>query len=727
MPRSSAARSSLTAKARQLVEEAAEKAARRAANKRKRESAASAAGSPASSAYNSAADKGSSSGSLASSSDDGGSIASSRSSATTRRLGVLQSLTAQQKVAAGENPWPTAQEFAATQSGAAPVPLSTTDFSALLSHTETVVRAHPSSFVYAGLSICDAREVTSGCIFIVAPPDTAQDRHIHEWYQIVAMPEDQAEVRCAVKVMSSLGDTAVTLNKLAAAQMTRVEFAPMDKLCVLPGAEAVNDVMLMRTLVSWAPLSYWDPVGSPPNVTLPPPPAPGVKEDPRRTSSSSGPAGQDRSAQDSSRTREIRTSIPPVGSVKDSYRHREFMYSVPPAVVAASLAREKKEAGEKGASSVLSELIKVHDGTAAAPHTLKKLGMSKYILQVLSVAKSEALQATLSVVGRRFQARVYCPVDLVSLRSFVGSWMIPDDGRDVKFFMNLMDFYGSTLHTLHARPFECLEEVEEHSQVYLRLVARIDFAKFNTNLRVLHDACRNVLTAIFMLYNMRFCFQEAMLAAVSRLFEYLRLHDFGPASEYSSRFITICIRELFRSFESVRAAMMDSRGVGDEAAEFLEELSGLPDLAAGSPICLVHADFTLRDRSGAAALLVQGMGDHIGAARAQDDAVDRRPKKPKRPINKALADQAAARANAPTGKPKKMPINGPTATPPGKGNDASRAPLCCSRFCSVAGCASGPKCKYQHAIPVSEAWQKMRAYFDEKKIEASVDFAAGGP
>jgi hypothetical protein len=166
---------------------------------------------------------------------------------------------------------------------------------------------------------------------------------------------------------------------------------------------------------------------------------------------------------------------------------------------------------------------------------------------------------------------------------------------------------------------------------------------------------------------------------------------------------------------------------------FVEEFRFLPDLSDESPIGLVYADFKFRNRSGAAALVEQGERGPFGLAGVLAVALDKKTRRDVRRKNKQAAKVFLAN---PVPVKRKVPINIPAANPVANpmvkpailpNGTPPKGTLCCSKYCSAAGCTWGAKCKYAHEIPAAGAWHEMRKYFDDRKIEASTEFAAGEP
>ena len=78
-----------------------------------------------------------------------------------------------------------------------------------------------------------------------------------------------------------------------------------------------------------------------------------------------------------------------------------------------------------------------------ASKTLVKLGLYPYLVDVVSAAAAEVLSQPLAVAASVFHHRVACPIDMVVMAHYIGSWMLPTGkGEGLEPFANLSRRHG---------------------------------------------------------------------------------------------------------------------------------------------------------------------------------------------------------------------------------------------------------------------------------------------
>ena len=644
---------------------------------------------------------------------------------------ALETMTTKRMLASGSATrlWPTPAEMSAAISGVA-VPVVGTSkvapLSALFVKTVDKVTNSPESAVLSSTIICPGSDVPTGAMFVTLPDDTVDDKNIHDFYQVRGVPSSRLGLRKAQKIITSRGDTAANGNLMDADDITDILFGPTDKLCTLP-IGGVAQVLYVSSIVSWATEEYFEPITScEPDSVSAHPLIPGVDQVLPAYVSSHASAGithshsvPNREVFKSSRPHIRYASVPREVEITAKYPHAPYMFKVSQPIINTAIVSSSKE--NKGEHGIL-EAIKASAGSNG--NTMRKLGMSSYTLHVLSVAASEALKATLQEVRKRFNQRVDCPINMVVMSHYTQSWALPDSGSGIKSFVGLDVFHGSVGGEAHARKYNSIDDLTTHSKVYLTLLEQLEFRHFATDLNVMKTAAKNILLLLFIMHNMRFCFQSGMLDALDRLFVYIRLKDFGPSSSCSADFIRLCLVEFFNNLDDFRARLSESRD-DSESNSLLEELSLVPDLGIGAPIILIHECMYHAYGRNVAQMLIAGVGDSIQVHKNGED-------KPRANSNKNRKDRKKAKLllglpKTPTPPPQLKVVTVPADNNAASKNDKRKS--YCIMFNSKKGCQYGNSCKFAHEVPSlgSDQWSRLENIFSDRGVEATAAFVAGGP
>ena len=488
-----------------------------------------------------------------------------------------------------------------------------------------------------------------------------------------------------------------------------------------------TQILYLSSLVRWATEEYFEPVtccephptketNSPANLGL------ALPADSTHLSEGSIPTAV--AAVPKAQRPNIKyVSVPSTSDLTAKYPQAQFMFQVSQPIINAAIVSSSKEG--KGENGILEAL---RASSVANVNTMRKQGMNPHTLHVLSVAGSETLKATLQEVRKRFNTRVDCPINMAIMKHYIQSWMIEDDGHGIKYFIGLEVFHGYGAGEAYARRFNVLDDIVDHSKAYLSLVEKLDFKRFSTDLNVMKDAARNVLLLLFIMNNMRFCFQSAMLDALDRLFFYIKKNDFGPSSTCSADFIRLCLVEFFNCLDDFRSRLSESRDDSD-SLEMLDELEFLPHLEDGSPIVLIQQLMYFTYGRNVAQLLISGSGKSPSAS---NEALDTKDSKTKSERNKEKKDKKKAkllsRPSNPLGTSAQVIHTNNVNPPVGKLLNAKRK-IFCLMFNSKKGCQFGSSCRFTHEIPLigSSEWNHLEGLFSDRGVEASASFVAGGP
>jgi len=617
--------------------------------------------------------------------------------------------------------WPTPIEMSAAISGmVAPVVRTSkvAPLSALFVKTVDKVTNSPESAVLSLAIICPGSDVPTGAVFVTLPDDTGDDKNIHDFYQVRGVPSSRFGLRKATKIITSRGDATANGNLMDADDITDILFGPTDKLCTLP-IGGVTQVLYVSSIVSWATEEYFEPITScEPNLTSAHPLAPAYDSSNAAAGTSHSHSVPNLEVLKSARPHIRYASVPREIEITKKYPHAPYMFQVSQPIINTAIVSSSKE--NKGENGIL-EAIKASAGSTGS--TMRKLGMSTHTLHVLSVAASEALKATLQEVRKRFNQRVDCPINMVVMSHYIQSWVLSDAGSGIKSFVGLEVFHGNAGGEAYARKYNSIDDLTAHSKAYLTLVEQLEFRHFATDLNVMKNAAKNILLLLFIMHNMRFCFQSGMLDALDRLFVYIKMKDFGPSSGCSADFIRLCLVEFFNNLDDFRARLSESRD-DSESVSLLEELSLVPDLGISSPIILIQECMYHAYGRNVAQMLIAGVGD---SDRVQENGED----KPKANKNKNRKDRQKAKVLSGLPKPPAPPSQLKVVVPPAFHNTSKndKRKSFCIMFNSKKGCQYGNSCKFAHEVPPlgSDQWSRLENIFSERGVEATAAFVAGGP
>jgi hypothetical protein len=436
------------------------------------------------------------------------------------------------------------------------------------------------------------------------------------------------------------------------------------------------------------------------------------------------------------------------------------MHRVAPSVIAQAEAVSK----ESSKSVMYDRATRKREESVQGGKTLVKLGASIYLLEVFSIAAAEVFVMPLATIAAAFHHRLSCPIDMVVMAQFVGSWKLSDGGRCLSAFTNLSRAHGPIRAVWRGREYSSLQEVEQHSESYKRNMEGDDGKILGSDVAIAEEATMNLLLLIFMLTGMRYSIQVAMIGAVSRAFVYIRQNDFGMGSPYSPILIKAVLVELFIQLDNLRSQILSYRCLDDSHSaplrvELIAALSDLPNLAAGSETGLILERLRLGERDtnvgyllglNSIAMLspvgtVTSVPGSFGSVLDADAPVGKRRKRSK---GNKLASGATAAVAAGQYSPAAV-VNalvaqtvGSPAAPAvaGSGSAGAGTPVAvpgrvtvqyCTKFLSVGGCQfaaanGGRVCKFVHRVPAraSPEYALVAARLLSLGVAQSAGFAA---
>ena len=428
------------------------------------------------------------------------------------------------------------------------------------------------------------------------------------------------------------------------------------------------------------------------------------------------------------------SSVPNPSELKGDYRHlAKSMHRLAPSVIAQAEALSK----ESSKSAMYDRATRKREESVQGGKTLVKLGASIYLLEVLSIAAAEVFVMPLATIAAAFHHRLSCPINMVVMAQFVGSWKLGDGGRCLSAFTNLSRAHGPIRAVWRAREYSSLQEVELHSDIYNRNMEGEDGKILGPDVAIAEEATMNLLLLIFMLTGMRYSLQAAMIGAVGRAFVFIRANDFGMGSPYSPILIRAVLVELFIQLDYLRTQILSFRCADDSHSaplrvELIAAIGDLPNLAAGSETGLILERLRLGERDtnvgyllglNSIAMLspvgaVTSVPGSLGSVLDTDLLVGKRRKRSKG----KLASGATAAVSVGQSSPAAAVVTavvaqtvGSPAVPvvAGSGSAGAGTPVAvpgrvavqyCHKFLSAGGCQfaaanGGRVCKFVHRVP----------------------------
>ena len=133
--------------------------------------------------------------------------------------------------------WPTKLEMSAAISGMAVPAITATKIApmaGLFVQTVGKLSLNVDSAILSLAVICEGSRIPPGTVFFTLPDDTAEDKNIHDFYQVRGIPSSRLDIRKATKIITSRGDATATGNLMDINDIVDVLFGPTDNLCTLP-------------------------------------------------------------------------------------------------------------------------------------------------------------------------------------------------------------------------------------------------------------------------------------------------------------------------------------------------------------------------------------------------------------------------------------------------------------------------------------------------------------
>jgi hypothetical protein len=585
------------------------------------------------------------------------------------------------------------------------------------------------------------RDAPVGSLFITiheGMPGAAKNLFPVCMYQVSQTPSDPEGLRRAARIATSFPDISslVPSKQMSSEEVTAIDFFPGTELLFVSARGWAQAQTLAGRYLRLALPAFFLPV-----TFLAVPKTAATKEQAAIT----GVAGTKISSSPASvfaggvfpklGALGSLSSVPNPSELKGDYRHlSKSMHRVAPSVIAQAEALSK----ESSKSVMYDRATRKREESVQGGKTLVKLGASIYLLEILSIAAAEVFVMPLATIAAAFHHRLSCPINMVAMAQFVGSWKLGDGGRCLSAFTNLSRAHGPIRAVWRSREYSSLQEVEEHSSTYKQYMEGEDGRILGSDVAIAEEATMNLLLLIFMLTGMRYSIQAAMIGAVSRAFVYIRQNDFGMGSPYSPILIRAVLVELFIQLDHLRSQILSYRCAEDSHSaplrvELIAALSDLPNLAAGSETGLILERLRLGERDTNVGYLLGlnsiAMLSPVGAVTAVPGSsglvldVDKPEGKRRKRSKGKLASGATAAVSAGQSSPAAPVANavvaqtvGSPAAPAvaGSGSAGAGTPVAvpgrvtvqyCTKFLSAGGCQfaaanGGRVCKFVHRVPL---------------------------
>ena len=450
------------------------------------------------------------------------------------------------------------------------------------------------------------RDALAGCIFIILHerlPGSTGNLFPVCLYQVAQTPKDPEGLRRAVRIATSFPDisSSVPSRQMSSGETTSIDFLPDTGLLFVSARGWSQAQTLSGRYLRLALPAYIFP------VTFLPAPKTALTKKAHAAgtgaASSKIPSPPNRITASGSLVPKLGalgslSSVPNPSELKGGYRHlAKSMHRLAPSVIAQAEALSK----ENSKSVMFDRATRKREESVQGGKTLVKLGASIYLLEILSIAAAEVFVMPLATIAAAFHHRLSCPINMVVMAQFVGSWKLGDGGRCLSAFTNLSRAHGPIRAVWRAREYSSLQEVEVHSDIYNRYMEGEDGKILGSDVAIAEEATMNLLLLIFMLTGMRYSLQAAMIGAVGRAFAYIRVNDFGMGSPYSPILIRAVLVELFIQLDYLRSQILSYRCADDSHSaplrvELIAALGDLPNLAAGSETGLILERLRLGER-----------------------------------------------------------------------------------------------------------------------------------
>ena len=350
-------------------------------------------------------------------------------------------------------------------------------------------------------------------------------------------------------------------------------------------------------------------------------------------------------------------------------------------------------------------------GNSKPTDTLEKNGMSSAILIAFSVSPKGTLNSTVAEKTSSVFNRLSIPGHRSKFLHVVISWEL----SDLTVYRNLKEVYGHQQKDLRARKYAMIRDTTDGLAEYVALMKGLEGVFVATDLRIIKDAVMNMLLVIFITHDMRYKFQNEMICATLRCFEYLAVTDFGINHPSSQNYIELVLKELFSGFERIRILALHAR---DRSAddELMRLLQLVPDLnPQTSWIVQIFDHFKHANTQDFMEGLVGASSSSSDKKKAGGKTEEEKKEswaqknRDKKAAKKARNEQAAKQINT-DNQPRLDPMLDHGV---------------CSFYNTAKGCnRRDGECRRNHIVPRrnSNGWRKLSEYFKDKNISPCKEF-----
>jgi len=259
---------------------------------------------------------------------------------------------------------------------------------------------------------------------------------------------------------------------------------------------------------------------------------------------------------------------------------RKYMYIVPPGMLRAP----------PNAASAQMDITQGKANASGSKTILQKLatGNLPVLLRILSAGETrDVLSEDISDATTRVIKQKAVPVDPYTIQQLLKSWLIPDGYNGLERFVSLLTVLGPAPCKVRVQRYRQWvggyngEAVGKHSPEYLAYFAEgLESSYLNGEIVRVGDALMNLISAITVLFSMRFCYQHVMFQSVLTLIEYFKIRDFGQQSEVMLPFMRACVASMMTAWDELRSDVCNYRHADDKEtkAALLARGRAIPNL-----------------------------------------------------------------------------------------------------------------------------------------------------
>jgi hypothetical protein len=270
--------------------------------------------------------------------------------------------------------------------------------------------------------------------------------------------------------------------------------------------------------------------------------------------------------------------------------------------------------------------------------------------------------------------------------------------------------------------------VGKHSPEFLAIFTSKESREvgfLNGDIKRFQDALLNLMTAITVLFSMKFCYQDVLFRSVISLVKYLKWRDFGQHSEVMLPFMQACAASMMTEWDEFREEINTFRRADPKItkATLLARGLDIPDLSRNGNIDKMYHFYFLKDSNGtglASALISNYAAGSGGQSAAGASSTKDKKDGLKSSKNTRNEKSQAGKAGASSTSPPSTSASAHTAT-------AKAGAGYCRRYNTSTGCdRSARECRFTHGNPPKDslAAKGMLQYFkDNSAITPSQNFS----